>query len=160
MHEVGDLLQVTKEIKSIDEESRDVLIEICGHIKDIRRVQLAFEQKEFEGDAEARWCAEGVAQPVPAGDVFDQHSGLGLEAERHLGGVRRVEDHRAPLLFVNVEFPAGSWSRWVEAHDAGTAFEIQMHDSKGDLRRRSDLHSPEELFDEIYRGQAAAKARS
>jgi len=28
------------------------------------------------------------------------------------------------------------------------------------LRRRSDLRSPEELFDEIYRGQAAAKARS
>ena len=28
------------------------------------------------------------------------------------------------------------------------------------LRRRPDLHSPEELFDEIYRGQAAAKARS
>jgi Holliday junction DNA helicase RuvA len=28
------------------------------------------------------------------------------------------------------------------------------------LRRRPDLYSPEELFDEIYRGQAAAKARS
>ena len=28
------------------------------------------------------------------------------------------------------------------------------------LRRRPDLHSPEELFDEIYRGQAAMKARS
>ena len=28
------------------------------------------------------------------------------------------------------------------------------------LRRRPDLDSPEELFDEIYRGQAAAKARS
>jgi Holliday junction DNA helicase RuvA len=28
------------------------------------------------------------------------------------------------------------------------------------LRRRPDLHSPEELFDEIYRGQAAATARS
>jgi holliday junction DNA helicase RuvA len=28
------------------------------------------------------------------------------------------------------------------------------------LRRRPDLGSPEELFDEIYRGQAAAKARS
>ncbi|HEU4370634.1 MAG TPA: Holliday junction branch migration protein RuvA [Methylomirabilota bacterium] len=28
------------------------------------------------------------------------------------------------------------------------------------LRRRPDVHSPEELFDEIYRGQAAAKARS
>jgi len=28
------------------------------------------------------------------------------------------------------------------------------------LRRRPDLHTPEELFDEIYRGQAAAKARS
>ena len=28
------------------------------------------------------------------------------------------------------------------------------------LRRRPDLHSPEELFDEIYRGQAADPARS
>ena len=28
------------------------------------------------------------------------------------------------------------------------------------LRRRPDIQSPEELFDEIYRGQAAAKARS
>jgi holliday junction DNA helicase RuvA len=28
------------------------------------------------------------------------------------------------------------------------------------LRRRPDVHSPEELFDEIYRSQAAAKARS
>jgi len=28
------------------------------------------------------------------------------------------------------------------------------------LRRRPDVHSPEELFDEIYRGQAAARARS
>jgi Holliday junction DNA helicase RuvA len=28
------------------------------------------------------------------------------------------------------------------------------------LRRRPDAHSPEDLFDEIYRGQAAAKARS
>jgi Holliday junction DNA helicase RuvA len=28
------------------------------------------------------------------------------------------------------------------------------------LRRRPDIHAPEELFDEIYRGQAAAKARS
>ncbi len=28
------------------------------------------------------------------------------------------------------------------------------------LRRRADVRTPEELFDEIYRGQAAAKARS
>jgi holliday junction DNA helicase RuvA len=28
------------------------------------------------------------------------------------------------------------------------------------LRRRPDVGSPEELFDEIYRGQATAKARS
>jgi hypothetical protein len=28
------------------------------------------------------------------------------------------------------------------------------------LRRRPDPGSPEELFDEIYRGQAASKARS
>jgi Holliday junction DNA helicase RuvA len=28
------------------------------------------------------------------------------------------------------------------------------------LRRRPDVHTPEDLFDEIYRGQAAARARS
>ena len=50
-----------------------------------------------------------------------------------------VEDHRAPLLFVRIEFPAGSWSPWVVAHDAETAFEVQLHDSAGELRRRSDL---------------------
>lgn len=57
VHEVGDLLQVTKDIKDIESESRDVLIEICGHIKDVRRIQLAFEQKEFVQDAQARQAA-------------------------------------------------------------------------------------------------------
>jgi zinc protease len=49
-----------------------------------------------------------------------------------------VEDHRAPLLFVTIEFPAGSWSPWVEEHDADAAFETQMRDSTGELRRRAD----------------------
>lgn len=62
VHEVGDLLQVTKDIKGIEEESRDVLIEICGHIKDVRRIQLAFEQKEFVQDAEARQAASDLAE--------------------------------------------------------------------------------------------------
>jgi len=50
-----------------------------------------------------------------------------------------VEDHRAPLLFVTIDFAAGSWSPWVEEHDAEAAFEIQMHDPNGELRRRADL---------------------
>lgn len=50
-----------------------------------------------------------------------------------------VEDHRVPLVVLRIEFAAGSWSPWVEAHDAGAAFEIQLHDPGGDLRRRADL---------------------
>jgi zinc protease len=49
-----------------------------------------------------------------------------------------VEDHRAPLIFLIVDFPAGTWSPWVEVHDASTAFAIQMHDVEGALRRRAN----------------------
>lgn len=71
VYETGQLLQVTRRIERIDsgildntgnlveisDESRKILVEICGHIKDVRRVQLAFEQKEFVQDAQARQAA-------------------------------------------------------------------------------------------------------
>ncbi|HKQ61500.1 MAG TPA: insulinase family protein [Candidatus Polarisedimenticolaceae bacterium] len=49
-----------------------------------------------------------------------------------------VEDHRAPLLEVEIEFPAGTWSPWVQQHDADEAFEIQLYDPQAALRRRAD----------------------
>ncbi|MBP9855983.1 MAG: hypothetical protein KBC48_01590 [Candidatus Pacebacteria bacterium] len=71
VYETGQLLQVTRQISrteqaiqdntanivEITDASRKVLIEICGHIKDVRRIQLAFEQKEFVQDAQARQAA-------------------------------------------------------------------------------------------------------
>lgn len=50
-----------------------------------------------------------------------------------------VEDHRAPLVSVTLEFPVGSWSLWGMEHDVETAFTIQNRDPEGALRRRADL---------------------
>lgn len=49
-----------------------------------------------------------------------------------------VADDRVPLVNVTIRFAAGSWSPWVFENDADTAFEIQSHDSSGELRRRAD----------------------
>ncbi len=49
-----------------------------------------------------------------------------------------VEDHRAPIVNVVVEFPAGSWSPWVRTHHAETAFDYQDRDSKRALQSRAD----------------------
>ena len=49
-----------------------------------------------------------------------------------------VEDHRAPLVQVTIEFPVGHWSPWVRDHHAEEAFDIQMHDPDGSLRSRAD----------------------
>ncbi len=49
-----------------------------------------------------------------------------------------VEDHRVPLVAVVLEFPAGTWSPWVRRAGAADAFEMQMHDPGGALRRRAD----------------------
>ncbi len=49
-----------------------------------------------------------------------------------------VEDHRAPIVEVDVEFPAGDWSPWAHANHAEEAWEIQMRDSRGALRARAD----------------------
>jgi len=49
-----------------------------------------------------------------------------------------VEDHRAPLVAVTIEFPVGTWSPWARAHDAADAFTFQDDDPDRSLRRRAD----------------------
>ncbi len=49
-----------------------------------------------------------------------------------------VEDHRAPLVSLEVELPAGRWSPWFRERHAEEAFEISFHDSGGALRRKAD----------------------
>ncbi len=50
-----------------------------------------------------------------------------------------VEDHRAPLAHVRIEFGAGAWMPWFRDNDVEEAFTIQDHDSAGQLRLRADL---------------------
>jgi zinc protease len=49
-----------------------------------------------------------------------------------------VEDHRAPLVSLRFEFPAGSWLEWVRESHAVEAFRFQLEDPEGELRRRAD----------------------
>jgi zinc protease len=49
-----------------------------------------------------------------------------------------VEDHRAPLVSVTIEFPVGTWSPWARAHDAADAFGFQDDDPDRALRSRAD----------------------
>ena len=49
-----------------------------------------------------------------------------------------VEDHRAPLVAVTIEFPVGTWSPWARAHDAADAFSYQDDDPDRSLRKRAD----------------------
>lgn len=49
-----------------------------------------------------------------------------------------VEDHRAPLVRLVLEFPGGRWSPWVAGKRAEPAFIAQFSDSRGALRRRAD----------------------
>jgi hypothetical protein len=49
-----------------------------------------------------------------------------------------VEDHRVPLVTVQLRFPAGEWSPWVARSGADVAFGIQSRDPAGTLRQRAD----------------------
>ncbi len=49
-----------------------------------------------------------------------------------------VEDHRVPVVQLALEFPAGSWSPWMRESHAEEAFEAQLYDPEGELRRRAD----------------------
>lgn len=95
VHEVGDLLQVTKDIKDIEGESRDVLIEICGHIKDVRRVQLAFEQKEFVQDAQARQAASDEVEKYNKAYLKFVDEGYAVDANGQKGNliIENLDDY-------------------------------------------------------------------
>lgn len=54
-----------------------------------------------------------------------------------------VADDRAPVVFVHIEFPAGTWSAWARDADLRTAMAIQLHDPQGELRRRADALAAE-----------------
>lgn len=49
-----------------------------------------------------------------------------------------VEDHRVPVVQLQIAFPAGAWGSWGREHHLEEAFEIQRFDAKGELRRRAD----------------------
>jgi len=49
-----------------------------------------------------------------------------------------VEDHRAPVVFFRIDLPVGRHSPWGWTHDARTAWDIQLYDPEGELRRRAD----------------------
>ena len=49
-----------------------------------------------------------------------------------------VEDHRAPVVAVTLEFPVGTWSPWARAHHADDAFVHQNDDPERVLRMRAD----------------------
>ena len=49
-----------------------------------------------------------------------------------------VEDHRAPLVTLTIDFPVGTWSPWARKHDAADAFAFQDDDPGRTLRKRAD----------------------
>lgn len=53
-------------------------------------------------------------------------------------GVILVEDRRASWAYLAVDFPIGTWSPWAGKNPAREAFEIQLFDPSGALRRRAD----------------------
>ncbi|MCY3813046.1 MAG: insulinase family protein [Gammaproteobacteria bacterium] len=53
-------------------------------------------------------------------------------------GVVLVEDRRASWAYLAVDFPIGTWSPWARENPAREAFEIQLFDPSGALRRRAD----------------------
>jgi zinc protease len=49
-----------------------------------------------------------------------------------------VEDHRAPVVDIAIEIPAGTWSPWVRTHHAEEAWTFQDDDPGRALRKRAD----------------------
>ena len=60
--------------------------------------------------------------------------------EWQMGGdtVFLLEDHRAPLVHVRLEFPIGTWAAWAHENHAADAFSIQTHDPERRLLARAD----------------------
>jgi zinc protease len=49
-----------------------------------------------------------------------------------------LEDHRAPLVFLVIELPIGSWSEWAVANHAEQAFELQLLAPESGLMAQAD----------------------
>jgi zinc protease len=49
-----------------------------------------------------------------------------------------VEDHRAPLVELRVQVPAGDWTPWFQDNHGEEAWTLQHYDPDGDLRARAD----------------------
>ena len=49
-----------------------------------------------------------------------------------------VEDHRAPLVELRVQLPAGSWTPWFAENHGEEAWTLQHYDPDGALRARAD----------------------
>ena len=54
-----------------------------------------------------------------------------------------VEDHRAPVVAITIEFPVGTWSPWARGHHAEDAFVFQDDDPDRALRKRADALAAE-----------------
>lgn len=65
-----------------------------------------------------------------------------------------VEDHRAELVSLVLDFPAGSWSSWSEDHGGREAWRIQLFDKGSRLRARAD-----ELAAELWLGVGARSSQ-
>lgn len=50
----GDLIDLTEDTNELTSEIKDLQVQICMHLKTIKRVQLNIEDKEFIGDVRAR----------------------------------------------------------------------------------------------------------
>ncbi len=59
------------------------------------------------------------------------------QVDEHTTGLL-VEDHRAPIISLNLEFTAGTWSAWGQMKDLSTALSASFYDPDAELRRRSD----------------------
>jgi hypothetical protein len=53
----GDLIDLTEDTNELTSEIKDLQVQICTHLKTIKRVQLNIEDKEFIGDVKAREAA-------------------------------------------------------------------------------------------------------
>lgn len=82
--------------------------------------------------------------------------GAGAIEQWRLGGdtVYLLEDRRAPLVSVRIEFPVGAWSSWAFEHHAADAFAIQTHDPGRRLLGRADA-----LAVELEAGMTPTHAR-
>lgn len=58
-----------------------------------------------------------------------------------------VEDHRAPLVELRVQLPAGSWTPWMLDSHGEDAWMHQYYDTGGTLRARADALAADIYFD-------------